>query len=74
MIFLFREPSNRCTAIKMEKFRTKTVDMNLEQYIELPKIEKYVNYATYLKKWVDAMPKNHVRIWAFEDFMSERKR
>lgn len=74
MIFLFREPSKQMYShYKMEKFRTKTVDMNLEQYIELPKIEKYVNYATYLKKWVDAMPKNHVRIWAFEDFMSRKE-
>ena len=74
MIFLFREPSKQMYShYKMEKFRTKTVDMNLEQYIELPKIEKYVNYAFYLKKWVNAMPKNHVRIWAFEDLMSRKE-
>ena len=73
MIFLFREPSKQMYShYKMEKYRTKRVNMALEDYIKLPKIDMYVDYATYLKKWVDAMPEGHVRIWSFEDFMSRK--
>jgi hypothetical protein len=73
MIFLFREPSKQMYShYKMEKYRTKRVDMPLEEYIKLPKIDMYVDYATYVKKWVDAMPDGHVRIWSFEDFMSRK--
>ena len=73
MIFLFREPSKQMYShYKMEKYRTKRVNMALEDYIKLPKIDMYVDYATYLKKWVDAMPQGHVRIWSFEDFMSRK--
>lgn len=73
MIFLFREPSKQMYShFKMEKYRTKTVDTSLSEYIKLPKIEKYVNYGVYVKKWVAAMPQGHVRIWAFEDFMSRK--
>jgi len=73
MIFLFREPSKQMYShYKMEKYRTKRVNMALEDYIKLPKIDMYVDYATYLKKWVDAMPQGHVRIWSFEDFMTRK--
>ena len=73
MIFLFREPSKQMYShYKMEKYRTKRVNMPLEDYIKLPKIDMYVDYATYVKKWLDAMPEDHVRIWSFEDFMSRK--
>ena len=56
MIFLFREPSKQMYShYKMEKYRTKRVDMPLSEYIKLPKIDMYVDYASYVKKWVDAM-------------------
>jgi len=73
MIFLFREPSKQMYShYKMEKYRTKRVNMALEDYIKLPKIDMYVDYATYLKKWVDAMPEGHVRIRSFEGLMTRK--
>ena len=73
IIFLFREPSKQMYShYKMERYRTKRVDMPLAEYIALPKIGMYVDYATYVQRWVEAMPEDHVRIWSFESLMSNK--
>jgi len=74
MIFLLREPSKQMYShYKMEKYRTKSVHLPLEEYVKLPKVEKYVNYAHYLQKWVADMPEGHVRVWAFEDLVRRKE-
>lgn len=72
-IFLFREPSKQMYShYKMEKFRTKTKNLPLHEYMRLPSIAKLSDYANYLKKWVHHMPEGSVRIWAFEDLMTNK--
>ena len=74
LIFLFREPSKQMYShYKMERYRTKRVDMSLSEYIQRPQITDHVDYAKHLKAWMDAMPEGHVRCWAFEDFMSRKE-
>jgi hypothetical protein len=74
MIFLFREPSKQMYShYKMERYRTKRIDMPLSEYIQRPQIMDHVDYAKHLKAWMDAMPEGHVRCWAFEDFMSRKE-
>jgi hypothetical protein len=73
VIFLFREPSKQMYShYKMEKYRTKRVDLPLEEYVKLPKIANYVRYAEHLKPWMDVMPQGHVGVWMFEDMMSRK--
>lgn len=75
IIFLFREPSKQMYShYKMEKHRTKTVDLPLEDYVKLPKIARYVSYAEHLQPWLEAMPKGHVGVWMFEDMMRNKAR
>jgi len=74
MIFLFREPSKQMYShYKMERYRTKRIDMPLNEYIQRPQITDHVDYAKHLKAWIDAMSEGHVRFWAFEDFMSRKE-
>ena len=74
MIFLFREPSKQLYShYKMEKFRTKRIEIELSRYAEQPNILNKVDYAKHLKAWIDVMPEGHVRCWAFEDFMSRKE-
>jgi len=74
LVFLLREPSKQMYShYKMEKYRTKTVDMPLEEYVRLPKVEKYVDYAAHLQKWVNCMPAGHVRVWTFEDLVRRKE-
>ena len=73
LIFLFREPSKQMYShYKMERYRTKRVDMPLSEYCEKSQINAYVDYAKHLRAWLDVMPKGHVRFWAFEDFMKRK--
>jgi hypothetical protein len=73
MIFLFREPSKQMYShYKMERYRTKRIDMPLEEYIQRPQITDHVDYAKHLKAWLAVMPEGHVRCWSFEDFMSRK--
>ncbi len=73
LIFLFREPSKQMYShYKMERYRTKRVDMTLSEYCERSQINAYVDYAKHLRAWLDVMPKGHVRFWAFEDFMKRK--
>lgn len=73
LIFLFREPSKQMYShYKMERFRTKRIDMPLADYIKRPQITDHVDYAKHVKAWIDVMPEGHVRFWAFEDFMSRK--
>lgn len=73
IIFLFREPSKQMYShYKMEKYRTKRVDLPLSEYIKLPKINNYVRYAEHLQPWIEAMPDGHVGVWMFEDMMSRK--
>ena len=74
IVFLFREPSKQMYShYKMERYRTKKVDLPLSEYIHLPKIAKYVDYARHLEKWIKDMPEGHVGVWFFEDFMSRKE-
>ena len=73
LIFLFREPSKQMYShYKMERFRTKRIDMALADYIKRPQITDHVDYAKHVTAWIDVMPEGHVRFWAFEDFMSRK--
>ena len=74
VIFLFREPSKQMYShYKMERYRTKRIDMQLSEYIQRPQINDHVNYAKHLRAWMDAMPEGQVRFWAFEDLMSRKE-
>lgn len=75
MIFLFREPSKQMYShYKMEKYRTKTVvDMPLEEYVKLPKIDRYVDYAGHLKRWFEVIPATQIKVYLFEDFMRRKE-
>ena len=74
IVFLFREPSRQMYShYKMEVYRTKRIKIGLSEYVNLPKIQRYVDYAKYLKRWMEAMPDGHVRFWSFEDLMSRKE-
>jgi len=46
--------------------------MPLADYIQRPQIIDHVNYAQYVRAWLEVMPEGHVRFWAFEDCMSRK--
>ncbi len=74
VLFLFREPSAMMYShYKMERYRTKRVNLPLEDYVHLPKMVRNVDYAQHLKRWMDAMPEGRVRFYAFEDIMSRKR-
>lgn len=74
VLFLFREPSAMMYShYKMERYRTKRVDLPLEDYVRLPKMERNVNYAHYVQPWMEALPPDHVRFYAFEDIMARKQ-
>ena len=74
MIFLFREPSKQMYShYKMERYRTKRIDMSLGEYIKRPQITDHVDYAKHIRSWINVMPEGHVRFWTFEDFMSRKE-
>ena len=61
IVFLFREPSKQMYShYKMERYRTKKVDLPLSEYIHLPKIAKYVDYARHLEKWIKDLSLIHI--------------
>lgn len=74
IIFILREPSAQIYShYKMEKYRTKKTSLNLQEYIQLPKIDMYVNYPEFLKKWIQNYPKGLIKILIFEDVIENKK-
>ena len=74
IIFSFREPSAQIYShYKMEKYRTKKVDLPLKEYVQLKKINNYVQYAKHLKKWLSVYPKEKIKVLIFEDLMKNKK-
>ena len=57
----------------MERYRTKTTSLSLKEYIKLSKIDMYVNYSKFLKKWKTKYPKELIKILIFEDLINNKK-
>ena len=73
IIFIFREPSAQIFShYKMERYRTKKMNLSIENYVKLAKIDNYVQYAKYLKKWLAVYPKERIKLLVFEDLMSNK--
>ena len=61
LIFLFREPSKQMYShYKMERYRTKRVDMSLSEYIKRPQITDHVDYAKHVRAWLDVIDRKSV--------------
>ena len=75
IIFILREPSAQIYShYKMEKYRTKTTNLEFEEYINLPKIDMYVNYAKHLKNWIKRYPNKLIKVLVFEDLIKNKRK
>ncbi|MEE2953601.1 MAG: sulfotransferase domain-containing protein [Bacteroidota bacterium] len=75
IIFIFREPSAQIYShYKMERYRTKRTNLDLEEYVNLPKINMYVDYATHLNKWQKKYPNQLIKILIFEDLIRNKRK
>ena len=73
MIFLLREPSAQIYShYRMERFRTKRYDGSFKDYLDLPKVRPYAEYAQALQPWFENYPNDKIGIWTFEELMSNK--
>ena len=73
VIFLFREPSKQMYShYKMERYRTKRIDMQLSEYSASTN-QRPCGLCKTFEGLMDAMPEGQVRFWAFEDLMSRKE-
>ncbi len=72
VIFILREPSKRMMSQYLfERYRTGRKQMELEEYIQLPGLLKHGEYSTYLKKWEEAIGRERMLVYIFEEFMGD---
>lgn len=76
VIFILREPSKRLLSQYLfEKYRTGTKrNLSIEEYIKLPGILEHGMYSSYLKNWIERLGKDRVKVYIFEEFMSDIKK
>lgn len=73
VIFLLREPSAQIYShYLMMRYRTQNAVMPLREYLKLPFVLEYVEYAKYLKPWLESWPKNRIKVLLFEDLMKNK--
>lgn len=72
VIFILREPSKRMMSQYLfERYRTGRKQMELDEYIKLPGLLQHGDYSGYLKKWEDAIGRDRMMVYIFEEFMSD---
>lgn len=72
VIFILREPSKRMMSQYLfERYRTGRKQMELDEYIKLPGLLQHGEYSGYLKKWEEAIGRDRMMVYIFEEFMSD---
>lgn len=72
VIFILREPSKRMMSQYLfERYRTGRKQMELDEYIKLPGLLQHGEYSGYLKKWEEAIGRDRMLVYIFEEFMSD---
>ncbi len=72
VIFILREPSKRMMSQYLfERYRTGRKQMELDEYIKLPGLLQHGEYSGYLKKWEEAIGRDRMLVYIFEEFMND---
>jgi hypothetical protein len=72
VIFLLREPSKRMMSQYLfERYRTGRKQMELNEYIKLPGLLQHGEYSGYLKQWEEAIGRDRMLVYIFEEFMGD---
>ncbi len=75
IIFILREPAAQVYShYRMIKFRTKTFKGSFEQYLQRSNATYQVEYAYYLKTWLETFGKERVKVLVFEDLMEGKEK
>lgn len=75
MIFLLRKPAAQIYShYRMVRFRMKSFEGSFEEYLTNPRATFQVEYATYLKKWINTFGRDRIKVLIFEDLMKNKKK
>jgi hypothetical protein len=74
MIFILREPVAQIYShYKMVKYRIKTFNGSFEEYLATPSATFQVEYAHYLRSWLETFGKDRVKVLIFEELMKNKQ-
>lgn len=74
MIFLLREPSMQMFShYRMIRYRLNGKQSTFEEYCQKENWHKLANYSEHLSLWIDRWGHDRVRVYLFEDMMSNKE-